>query len=54
MGSIDNFYDIDDQEHQDKMNEMKKFAILNAKDGLHNKWGYMIILACMINITSGL
>lgn len=36
------------------MQEMKKLAILNSKDGLHNKWGYMIIFSCMINITTGL
>ena len=54
MGTIDDFYDIHDQEHQDKMKEMKRFAIIDAKDGLHNRWGYIIILACMINITTGL
>lgn len=40
--------------HQMKMQEMKKLAILNSKDSLHNKWGYMIIFSCLINITTGL
>lgn len=40
--------------HQMKMREMKKLAILNSKDSLHNKWGYMIIFSCLINITTGL
>ena len=51
--SIDGYYDEHDQDHENKMQEMKKMAILKAKDGLHNRWGFMIILACMINITTG-
>ena len=43
-----------DKEHEEKMRDIRKMAIFNAATGLNNRWAYMIIIGCMINITAGL
>lgn len=39
---------------QEKIQESRHLALMNAKERLHNKWSFVIILACMINIATGL